>query len=222
MAENETLCGLGAWRPKFLQFLASKKVYMFFYGMIGIIKGMQYTYLSAMLSTIEKKFGIKSKETAYLMSGNEIAQILFIFFLPLTMKVKKRPLWCSIGMVITAIGLYMMALPHFITGYHHIDNDKNDNKPGVAGQGLCQSEFHANSLAGVCADDGSRIIDWLGLVIVFLGIALTGVGNSLFWCFGLVYLDDNSGKGNSPFMLSMTFVFRLIGPSFGFLLGASC
>ena len=36
--ENETLCGLGAWRPKFLQFLASKKVYMFFYGAIGIIK----------------------------------------------------------------------------------------------------------------------------------------------------------------------------------------
>ena len=36
--ENETLCGLGSWRPKFLQFLASKKVYMFFYGAIGIIK----------------------------------------------------------------------------------------------------------------------------------------------------------------------------------------
>ena len=62
-------------------------------------QGMQYTYLSAMLTTIEKTFGIKSKETAYLMSGNEIAQILFLFFLPLTLKVKKRPLWCAIGMV---------------------------------------------------------------------------------------------------------------------------
>lgn len=66
-------------------------------------KGMQYTYLSAMLTTIEKKFGIKSKETAYLMSGNEIAQILFLFFLPLTLKVKKRPLWCGIGMMITGL-----------------------------------------------------------------------------------------------------------------------
>ena len=95
MADRETQCGLGPWRPKFMQFFASKKVYMFFYGMIGIIKGMQYTYLSAMLSTLERKFGIKSKETAYLMSGNEIAQILFLFFLPITMKVKKRPFWCS-------------------------------------------------------------------------------------------------------------------------------
>ena len=82
-------------------------------------------------------------------------------------------------------------------------------------QGLCGSSVHKNSLEGACAQDGSRIVDWLGLVIVFLGIALTGVGNSLFWCFGMVYLDDNSGKGNSPFMLSLTFVFKLIGPTFG-------
>ena len=33
-----TTCGLGKWRPKFMQVLASKKVYMFFYGAIGIIK----------------------------------------------------------------------------------------------------------------------------------------------------------------------------------------
>ena len=75
---------------------------------------MQYSYMSSILTTLEKEFGIKSKETAYLNSGNEIAQILFIFFLPLMMKVKKRPLWCGIGMMTTAVGLYMMALPHIL------------------------------------------------------------------------------------------------------------
>ena len=39
--ERETLCGFGPWRPKFMQILASKKVYMFFYGAIGIIKVIQ-------------------------------------------------------------------------------------------------------------------------------------------------------------------------------------
>ncbi len=58
----------------FLQRLASKKVYMFFYGALGIIQGMFFTYLSATLSTLERQFGIKSKETAYMMSGNEISQ----------------------------------------------------------------------------------------------------------------------------------------------------
>jgi hypothetical protein len=35
---RETLCGLGPWRPRFLQPLASKKMYMFFYGALGIVK----------------------------------------------------------------------------------------------------------------------------------------------------------------------------------------
>ena len=29
-------------------------------------------------------------------------------------------MWCGIGLGISAIGLYMMALPHFITGYNDI------------------------------------------------------------------------------------------------------
>ncbi len=114
--DRETTCGLGPWRPgkktkceqiklvllnllltsflaAFLQRLASKKVYMFFYGALGIIQGMFFTYLSATLSTLERQFGIKSKEAAYMMSGNEISQarkkpffITFLFVKPLTFR----------------------------------------------------------------------------------------------------------------------------------------
>ncbi len=73
--DRETTCGLGPWRPSFLQRLASKKVYMFFYGALGVVQGMFFTYLSATLSTLERQFGIKSKEAAYMMSGNEISQV---------------------------------------------------------------------------------------------------------------------------------------------------
>jgi Organic Anion Transporter Polypeptide (OATP) family len=41
---------------------------MFIYGSLGIIQGMFFTYLSATLSTLEKQFGIKSKESAYLVT----------------------------------------------------------------------------------------------------------------------------------------------------------
>ena len=182
--------------------------------------------MSSILSTIEKEFGIKSKETAYLNSGNEIAQILFIFFLPLMMKVKKRPLWCGIGMMTTALGLYMMALPHLLISRTTTTTPDLSNKETCEAEsevpGLCNSTVHPNSLEGSCDEDGNRNVQWPGLILFFLGLVLTGVGNSLFWCFGMVYLDDNSGKENSPFMLSLTFVFRLIGPTFGFLLGMKC
>jgi cyanate permease len=113
MAANEVLCGLGSWRPAFLQPLASKKVYMLLYGALGLIQGMFFTYLSATLSTLERQFGIKSKEAAYLMSGNEFSQILFVFAIPLVIKVKKRPFWTAIGLWCTSLGCFLMAIPHW-------------------------------------------------------------------------------------------------------------
>jgi hypothetical protein len=41
--------------------------------------------------------------------------------------------------------------------------------------------FWKTANVGVCNEDGTRVIDWLGLVFVFLGIGLTGIGNSLFY-----------------------------------------
>ena len=122
---------------------------------------MQYSYMSSILSTIEKEFGIKSKETAYLNSGNEIAQILFIFFLPLMMKVKKRPLWCGIGMMTTALGLYMMSLPHLLVSRTTTTptsslSDTEDCEAETAVPGLCNSTVHLNSLEGSCDEDGNR------------------------------------------------------------------
>ena len=70
--DNSTACGLWGWRPVWLQRLARKEVYALVYSLIGIIQGMGFSYLTAVLSTIEKQFGIKSKETAWVFSGNEI------------------------------------------------------------------------------------------------------------------------------------------------------
>jgi hypothetical protein len=46
-------------------------------------------------------------------SGNEISQIFFIVFLPFVGRVKKRPLFMSLSTALAAIGLFIIALPHF-------------------------------------------------------------------------------------------------------------
>ena len=98
-----------------------------------------------------------------------------------------------------------MCLPHFLTGYNHIDTQvgfiyeqsleekqvdiDEYTKEEKERQGLCGSELHMNSLEviflpssvpmicifqGACNSDGSRVVDWGGLIIMFLGVALTG------------------------------------------------
>ena len=47
------------------------------------------------------------------MSGNELSQILFLFAMPLMVRVKRRPFWTSVGLVISGLGCLLMAVPYW-------------------------------------------------------------------------------------------------------------
>ena len=59
-----------------------------------------------------------------------------------------------------------------------------------------------------CGEDGNGSINWVGPLIIFLGLVLTGVGNCFYWMFGVSYLDNNSKHEKSPMMLGITYTFR--------------
>ena len=59
-----------------------------------------------------------------------------------------------------------------------------------------------------CEEDGNGSINWVGPLIIFLGLVLTGVGNCFYWMFGVSYLDNNSKHEKSPMMLGITYTFR--------------
>ena len=86
------------------------------------------SYLSVVLSTIEKEFGLKSKEAAWVYSGNEISQILFIVFLPFVGRAKRRPLYIGIAAIISAIGMLLIAVPHFAGRGMEFDNGEYKHK----------------------------------------------------------------------------------------------
>ena len=228
--EKEELCGFGNCRPPFLQRFASKKPYIIIYGCLGIIQSMMGTYLSSMISTLERRFGIKSKESAYLMSGNEIFQILFLFIMPLIIKVKRRPLWMALSLCCTGIGCIMMGLPYLISEQEYLEDlnmdiqlpNMNSTQTNDVGKGMCGSDDHPSSLEKLCDEEGNRKVDWMGLSLIFFGIFLTGVGNCFYYTFGLTYLDDNMSHERAPIWLALIFVFKLFGPGFGYMLAGTC
>ena len=89
-------------------------MYVLLYSLLGALQGMSYTYLSSVLTTIEKQFGIKSQEAAWIFSGNEISQIAFIFVLPFLRKLRKRILWTSLALMVSAVGILLCAFPYFV------------------------------------------------------------------------------------------------------------
>ena len=229
--EKEELCGIGNCRPPFLQKVASKKTYIIVIGCLGIVQSMMGTYLSAMLSTLERRFGIKSKESAYLMSGNEISQIFFLFVMPFIIRVKKRPLSMAMALFCSGFGCLIMGLPYLISEEDYLEDfhknttedfHKNTTNTTYEDAGMCGSDNHPSSLEKLCDDEGNRKVDFVGLALIFFGIVLTGVGNCFFYTFGLTYLDDNTSHESSPIWLSITFMFKLIGPILGFSLATFC
>ena len=81
--------------------------------MVGVVMGIIYAYVTVVLSTVERQFGIKSREAAWIYSGNEFSNIFFVVFLPFVGRVKRRPLFMGWAIGLSVVGLLMMALPYF-------------------------------------------------------------------------------------------------------------
>jgi len=214
--DRTTTCGLFGWRPRWIQKLARKEVYTLLYALLGAVQGMGYTYLSSCLSTIEKQFGIKSQEAAWVFSGNEISQIAFIFFLPFLRKIKRRTMWTSLALLASSFGLFICSMPYLV-------RDKTQYEGGWKTQSI--------PIKDICADHSGRedpdqckverIRDWGGMFVIFLGFFISGIGTSFFYSFGVPYIDDNISKNSSPVVLSVVMAGRTIGPALGYVLGGS-
>lgn len=215
MEKETTTCGLFSWRPTWLQKLARKEVYIILYSLLGAVQGMGYTYLSSVLSTIEKQFGIKSQEAAWIFSGNEISQIAFILFLPFLRKITKRTMWTSLALLASAFGLFLCAVPYLV-------RDKSQYEGGWKTQSIPTKDIcadHSGRVEDQCKVE--KIRDWGGMFLIFLGFFISGIGTSFFYSFGVPYIDDNVSKNNSPMALSVVMAGRTIGPALGYVLGGA-
>ena len=214
--DRATTCGLFSWRPRWIQRFARKEVYVLLYSILGAIQGMSYTYLSSVLTTIEKQFGIKSQEAAWIFSGNEISQICFIFILPFLTRLQKRIMWTSVALIVSAFGIFLCAMPYLV-------RDKEGYEGGWKTQSISTRDMCGVEEDGVDEDTCKveKIRDWGGMAIIFLGFFISGIGTSFFYSFGVPYIDDNVSKENSPMALSIVMAGRTLGPALGYLLGTA-
>jgi len=208
--EKTARCGLFGVYPHCLQPLASKQSYLFLYSLLALVQSMVYPYLSAVLSTVERQFGIRSDEAAWIYSGNEMSQICFLLLLPFLSKVGNKSTWCSVAMLGAALGCLLCAVPHWAR-----TSDKFHGG-GYSGQGgLCGKDTPQN-----CPSQSIR--NWSGILTIFFGIFIVGIGSSSLTSFGLPYIDDNIPKEQSPAFMGIYMATKNIGPALGSALGTIC
>ncbi len=220
--ERDTSCGLFDWRPKWLQRFASLKLYIVLYSILNIVQTMGYSYANVVLSNVEKRFGIRSKELAWIYSGNEIAQGAFIVFTPFLHRVSRRPLFMSLAVTFSAIGFFIQASPYFINRAKAWKYNETAADIAHVVVPFCGLNNDGDKTTCNVHDVEMAEKDVTSLALMFTGNFVVGFGTNFLYAFGYPYGDDNINKGHSPFMIGLLWASRLLGPALGYLLGAAC
>ena len=125
----QTRYGCLGCRPSCLQFLTGARWFLLFTGLAIFCQAMVVSgFVGATISTIERRFGLSSSQTAWIPATYDIAGapvMLVIGYLGLTLR---RPVWIGGGLIMVGIGFVVYTIPHFVASpYRYSDSGDFSN-----------------------------------------------------------------------------------------------
>jgi len=110
----QTRYGCLGCRPAYLQFLIGARWFVLFACFGAILESMVVNGLVGLtVSTVERRFGLSSSQTAWIAATYEIAgapALLVIGYLGLALR---RPVWIGGGLIMLGVGYGVYSIPHF-------------------------------------------------------------------------------------------------------------
>uniref|UniRef100_A0A146LLL7 Solute carrier organic anion transporter family member n=1 Tax=Lygus hesperus TaxID=30085 RepID=A0A146LLL7_LYGHE len=220
-------CGLGSFfRPKWLQKFATPRSFMTVFGLLGTVQAMAFVYFIATLTTMERRFGIPSRTTGLMLSGNEMSQIMLSLFLSYAGGQRNRPLWLAWGVAFSAFSCFILLIPHIMYGPG--DKAISLTKEYADHHAINQTSLDIKEKMGMCSKERPEVEceegDYSAVppLLVFFSQFILGIGTTLSHSLGQPYIDDNTKKTNTPMLLGLTLALRTIGPALGFVIGYLC
>lgn len=197
---EDNTCGLGSWRPEWLQMFATPQFFMLNFSIIAVIQGSYFSYLIGCSSTLEKRFSYSGWLTGFILIADNFSQILISPLIGFLGKRMNKATLIAAGMVFISFSCWVTALPYFVYG------------PGthlLSQTSVFASKNNVSSLCGsadqILCDAASKATSatvWPAYVMIWMASFLNGVGYTAFYTLGFPYVDDNVGKKNAPVYFS--------------------
>ncbi|KAK7884706.1 hypothetical protein WMY93_027829 [Mugilogobius chulae] len=203
--DSELLCGWGSLRPKALQVFNTHRWFLLFLSMGGLLQAVTINGLvNAVITTLERRFGLSSSETGLIVSSYDIASCVGLPFVSYFGGNGHKPRWLGCGFIIMGLGAFIFALPHFTTPPYQVTAPEKSL--------LClanSTDFSQNKAA-----DGLSNYYY----VFVLGQLLHGLGAAPLFTLGFTFLDENVKATNAPVFMGVLYTVMALSPAVGMLL----
>ena len=213
---DENVFGWGFFHPSWLQCFNHRWwliVFLFLYGFLAEVVIAGFT--ATTVSSLEKRFSLKSAEVGAFASCSEISAAIIGFIASYYADVNHKGRFLSIGALILGIGAIIFALPHFFVGpYQPVFTASNYTDLCV----LKPTSF----VDQVCNANSDVIAPARRFYPVFIVAQLImGAGYNLLFNIGYAYMDENVHPTSSAMYLAIMASVTAIGPGLGFIMGSN-
>uniref|UniRef100_A0A8C4FHB9 Solute carrier organic anion transporter family member n=1 Tax=Catagonus wagneri TaxID=51154 RepID=A0A8C4FHB9_9CETA len=202
---EEGPCGWGNFQLQCFQRCNTPQGFLFHYCLLALTQGLVVNGLvNISISTIEKRYELKSSLTGLISSSYDISFCLLSLFVSYIGEKGHKPRWLAFSSFMLGLGALVFSLPKFFSGSYQL---------GSLFEDTCLTAKNKTS----CTASSSSLFKYLYVFI--LGQLLLGTGGTPLYTLGTAFIDDSVPTHKTSLYIGIGYAMSILGPAFGYVLG---